>query len=148
MQCSLMVNSSERNTLNKAISNSKSFECKLIDNTSVINPSLLIETGSNPSGYNYAYISAFKRYYYITDIISVTNTLWQINCHTDVLMSFKGQILSSKAIIEETTATEISRYLKNDVWVATVKDRTEVINFPTSGFLNSGEYILITAGGL
>ena len=52
------------------------------------------------------------------------------------------------AIIDETTVTEISRYLKNDVWVATVKDRTEVINFPTSGFLNQGEYILITAGGL
>lgn len=148
MQCTLMTNTSERNELNKSIRDFASFECRLIDNTSVVNPSLLIEFSGNISVFNYAHIPSFNRYYYITDIVSVTNNLWRVNCHTDVLMSFKSQILGSMAIVEETTVTEISRYLKNSVWVATVKDRTEVLNFPTTGFLNEGKYILITAGGL
>lgn len=42
---------------------------------------------------NYAYIDAFGRYYYITDIIALTNELFEIHFASDVLMTFKDQIL-------------------------------------------------------
>lgn len=43
---------------------------------------------------NYLWIPQFDRYYFIDDIISVTNTLWRIDCSVDVLMSFKKYILN------------------------------------------------------
>lgn len=48
---------------------------------------------------NYVYIPEFKRYYYINDIIVVTNALIQINTDVDVLMSFKDDILTLDAFI-------------------------------------------------
>lgn len=146
MQCSLMVNSSERNELHKAITGMSYYECKLIDDTSITQPSLLIEA-ANISGFNYCYIPSFNRYYYIKEITSVTNSLWRVDCYVDVLMSFKNQILSSYALISENTSVETSYYLSSDSFVSTVKDLTDIIPF-TNGLLDNGEYILITAGGL
>lgn len=48
---------------------------------------------------NYVYIPDFNRYYYINDIIVVTNALIQINTDVDVLMSFKDDILTLDAFI-------------------------------------------------
>lgn len=145
MQCSLMVNSSERNEIHKAISNISFYDCRLIDETTVTHPSLLIEA-NNISSFNYCYIPDFKRYYYIQEIVSVTNSLWRVNCSVDVLMSFKNQILSSYAIISKNTSTETSYYLSNDSFVSNVKSITDIIPF-SNGLLDNGEYILITAGG-
>lgn len=41
---------------------------------------------------NYCYIEKFKRYYFINNIVSVRNGVWQIETTCDVLMSFKEDI--------------------------------------------------------
>ena len=146
MNVTLCNNSSERNEINKSISIGYTFACTLRAETSVSDPAILLEYDGNLSQYNYCHIPDFQRYYYILDISSVRNNLWQIRCHVDVLMSFKNAILSSDAILEESTVTGISNYLSNDVWVATSKDKTSIIPF-SSGLNSSGQYILITAGG-
>ena len=69
-----------------------------------------------------------------------------VKCHVDVLMSFNLEILSSIAILEESSVTGASNYLHNDVWRALSKDKTSIISF-SNGLNSSGEYILITAGG-
>lgn len=48
---------------------------------------------------NYAHIPIFKRYYYITDIVSVRNNLWEIQMSVDVLMSYKDDILKQECIV-------------------------------------------------
>ena len=146
MNVTLCNNSSERNEINKTISNGETFICTLRSETSVSDPAILLEYNGNLSGYNYCYIPDFDRYYYITDITSVRNNLWMVKCHVDVLMSFKSAILSSVAILEESSVTGISNYLSNDVWCALSKDKTSIISF-SNGLNSSGEYILITAGG-
>lgn len=146
MNVTLCNNSSERNEINKTISNGETFFCTLRSETSVSDPAILLEYNGNLSGYNYCYIPDFGRYYYITDITSVRNNLWMVKCHVDVLMSFKSAILSSVAILEESSVTGISNYLSNDVWRALSKDKTSIIPF-SNGLNSSGEYILITAGG-
>lgn len=146
MNITLAINSSEANEINKSISNGPSFECTLRAETSVSDPIILLEYDGNLSGYNYCHIPTFQRYYYITDITSVRNNLWAVKCHVDVLMSFKSSILSSIAILEESTITGIDNYLSNDVWRTLVKDKTHIIPF-SSGLNSTGKYILITAGG-
>lgn len=51
---------------------------------------------------NYVYIPMFKRYYFIDDIVSVRNGLWQISMSVDFLMSFKDKIYAQRAFIERS----------------------------------------------
>lgn len=48
---------------------------------------------------NYAYIEDFRRYYYITNITSIHNSVWQLTMRVDVLMSYKNDIYSLKALV-------------------------------------------------
>lgn len=41
---------------------------------------------------NYAYITMFNRYYYITDMVNISNSIWRLYMRVDVLMSFKDHI--------------------------------------------------------
>lgn len=144
MEIQLCVNNSEVNKINKILSDSISLLGTLKDETSITNPEILIEI-ENPSGFNYAYIPEFNRYYFINDIISVGNNLWRISMHVDVLESFKNEILSQNCIIEKSTLG-FDLYLPDENLITQVKTKTDIVNFPT-GLLDTGEFILITAGG-
>ena len=148
MDITLYTNSSERQAITKTLSTGYQLTGSLRNESSVINPSILIEI-DNPSSYNYAYISEFNRYYFITDIISVRTNLWRINMSVDVLMSFASDILDLDVIVSDISSGEnpVSTYIEGEQWKSTVKTKTDVINFP-SGLLNDGEYILITSGGV
>lgn len=146
MNIVLYVNSSERNAINKSLSNALTLSGTLRGESSIINPTFMIEH-INPSGYNYCYISSFNRYYFINNITSVRNGLWRIECTVDVLMSFKNQIMNLDVIIEDATNESSDLYFSGDVWKTTVKTKTDVLVFP-SGLLDDGEYILITSGGV
>lgn len=145
MKITLYHNNSEKNKISKTLSSANEFEGTLRDTSNVVNPSILLAC-DNPTTFNYAYIPAFNRYYFITEMTSVRNDLWQVALKSDPLMSFKSGILSSQVILNETTTTGGNNYLAGRNWVANCKNITDIINFP-SGLLDSGEYILITAGG-
>lgn len=147
MDIVLYVNSSEKQAINKTISSGETLTGALRDESSVINPSFLIQH-ANPTGYNYCYISEFGRYYFITDIVSVRTNLWRINCTVDVLMSFKTQILNLNVTVSNISSGESpdETYVNGEQWQTTVKTKTDIMSF-SNGLLNSGEYILITSGG-
>ena len=65
--------------------------------TSIVHPSVQIEY--NKLDFNYVYIPQFNRYYYVDDVIVITNTLIQIECSCDVLMSFKSQLVDTYGVI-------------------------------------------------
>lgn len=143
----LYKNNSERNCVTKVLSNELSLEGTLRHETSIKTPVITIAGDGSIIGYNYAYIVEFNRYYFITDIKSIRNGIWEISLLCDVLMSFKDDILTSYAVIDQTQEYDIYNYLSSDTFVASVKDKTDIINFSGSSLLDSGEYILITAGG-
>jgi hypothetical protein len=66
--------------------------------TSITHPSIQVESDSFLDC-NYAYIEEFSRYYFIREIISIRNNLWQLELDCDVLMSFKDRILSLTAFV-------------------------------------------------
>lgn len=148
MNIVLYVNSSERQAISKSLSNGLTLTGSLRNESSVINPTILIET-TNPSAYNYAYIPEFGRYYFITDMVSVRTNLWRVSMSVDVLMSFAQSILNLDVIVNDASIgdNDSPTYMFGDVWQTTVKTKTDVITFP-SGLLDSGEYILITSGGI
>lgn len=74
------------------------FDCTLIEETSLMNPVFKLSIAQNPIGKNYAYVSDFNRYYFITDISSKQN-FWYISCTCDVLASFKTELGSQSHYI-------------------------------------------------
>ena len=145
MHITLLRNNSEKNKLNKSLSDAITLTGTLKDETSIINPVVLMEL-SNPSNYNYAYIPEFNRYYFINDIVSVKNGLWRISLTVDVLESFKDSIMNVSAIISDTENIGLDKYMSGDVWKTKVKETTNIIKFP-NGLSENGHFILITAGG-
>lgn len=73
--------------------------CTLRDESSVVDPDILINSTSNLSSYNYCYIPDFNRYYFINNVTSVRNGIWSLSLHVDVLMSYKSDFLKLNAII-------------------------------------------------
>ena len=148
MDIILYTTGSEKERITKTLSNGLTLTGTLREESSIINPSFIIQA-DNPSSYNYCYISEFNRYYFITNITSIRNNLWRIDCVVDVLMSFASDILNLDVIVSDISDGESpsETYYSGQQWSSTVKTSTSVINFP-SGLLDDGEYILITSGGI
>ncbi len=64
--------------------------------TSLISPTFLLSLSSRP---DYNYLSFEGRYYFITDIISVRDSLWEIQASVDALGTWKTTISSAEAMI-------------------------------------------------
>ena len=86
-------------------------ECVLKDRTSVIAPqiTLIFPQGlMSPSSYNYAYIPAFNRYYFVTDITFVQNrVVYTLAC--DVLASYWETLKeTTQYILRSASAGDLS----------------------------------------
>ena len=76
------------------------YDCILKDGCSIFTPSIKLDLGlsDDPSQYNYAYIPAFGRYYFIEDWF-FTDRLWIANLNVDVLATYKSQIGNSSLYV-------------------------------------------------
>lgn len=76
------------------------YDCILKDGCSIFTPAIKLDMGlaSDPSVYNYAYIPAFGRYYFIEDWF-FTDRLWIANMRVDVLATYKTQIGNSSLYV-------------------------------------------------
>ena len=133
-------NNSEPNKVDKELREIVTLSGVLKDETSIVNPTILIE--SNTIIGNYVYIPTFNRYYYITDIVSFRNKLWQVSLKCDVLMSFRNDIRKNNALVARQQY-EYNMYLKDplmevysDTFTITKKlSKTSASTFKDAGFL-------------
>lgn len=105
----------EKNRIDKTqfLTEPKTYSGTLRESSSIINPSITIEEPTSALvGYNYCYIAAWNRYYFITDIVSVTNSLWEISMRVDVLNTFKTEIKQQKGLIARSSFG--NKYLIDD----------------------------------
>ena len=146
MEIRLFHNDSPNNKIGKRLISGTTLNGSFRDSSKILKPKVMIEA-SNLRNYDYAYIPEFDRYYFITEKTSYRTGLWIIDMEVDVLETYKNDIKNLHCIIEATEDYKGSNYLSNsDSWVTSVKAKTDIIPF-SSGLLNNGEYILITAGG-
>lgn len=135
-------NTSANNTIKKSITQTASYDCTLREESSIVSPTVTIAADSI-SG-NYAYISNFGRYYYITDIVSLRTGLWRVTMKSDPLMSAQSAILSCPCVLKRSTEN-YNLYLPDTLW--TSESRRIVTTQPFSaGLSNSQSCILLTAG--
>ena len=145
MIITLYNNSSEPNKISKHLTPINiALSGSLRNESEIVNPVVLIEGNiSSLQNANYARIESFDRYYYITEMKSIRSNIVELHLHTDVLMSFDISAVSGVVIEAENIGSD---YLQGRQFVRLVKTKTDVLNF-SNGLLESGEYILITAGG-
>lgn len=120
--------------------------CVLKDETSILKPTIRLLTNSDIHTYNYMYIPAFERYYFIDDIVSVNNNKWEISGHVDVLETYKNSILANNAVIKRQ-ANQYNTYLNDSEWSVFSYDDVITFKFSPSGFQKALSYLLVVAGG-
>ena len=148
MEIKLYTNTSPRKKIIKSLNNLKELNGTFRSQASAMSPTFTIESGYEIMQYNYCYIPIFNRYYYINKIKALRNNLFELELTCDVLMSNADAILSNAAIIDKVEQNESAYlYINDGSYVNTNRMKNSIINYP-QGFLDNGEFILITAGGM
>lgn len=92
----LYNNFSDNRTVNKSITEVMRGNIYLYEDSSIVNPVVRLDYDATIlPAVNYAFVSAWNRYYYITDISALVGGGMRIAMSCDVLMTYKGTILNS-----------------------------------------------------
>lgn len=75
-------------------------ECFLKENTSKFTPSFVFTLDSM----SFTYLKWGSNYYYINDIVSTENGVWQVDCEIDVLATWKEQIKNTSAFVRYSSS--------------------------------------------
>ena len=115
---------------------------------SLYDPVIILQTDQDLSAFNYATITEWGRSYFLDphNIEVIAENRYSIKLQCDSLSTFADQIIGIPCIIDRTENVGGSPYIRSEAHVVNCKHKTDIINFP-SGFNDSGEWILITAGG-
>lgn len=140
----LQTNNSEKNKLDKDITNIETVYGTLRSECSIIDPVITFSADLNVlKSCNYMTIPKFGRSYFVTNIRSIREGLVELSAHVDVLSSFKSQIRSNKAIIGKSE-NEWNLYLNDGSLKTYQNSRIFTKEFP-SGF-STQSFVLAIAG--
>lgn len=141
----LQTNNSEDIRIDKNISDIITLNGVLKEDTSIINPTIIIESNvSSLAICNYMTISSFGRSYFVTDIRSLKGNMVEVSGKVDVLTSFGAQLRACTGIV----------YKQENLWNTYLDDGTfktyqnpniQLKAFP--GFFNGDlQYVFAVAG--
>lgn len=133
-----MRNNSEVTKVGKSLQGLFDLTGTLKNECSIVNPVILVEK-NEPITANYARIEAFGRYYFITDVVSIRNNLWEVHMKCDVLESFKEEIKGNTCILKRQSRL-FNLYLPDDKLVPHANRFQSYKMFPQNPF-NGGTYI-------
>ena len=121
-------------------------EPRSADTLDILNPEIVIQYNSAVlSGYNFCYISAFGRYYFINDF-RITGKSIMLSMHVDVLYTYRNSVLNSQCIAERSSSnyelmledTAVSAVAGYDIFSRSL---------PYEFRPDMGRYVLAVAGG-
>lgn len=142
----LMVNHSPTNYVFKDVGGLLTARGELREETSIVNPEIMIQTDSIPYNVNYMHIHLFHRYYFVNDITSVREHLWRFSCTVDPLMSFSDQLMTCGGILAKGERNSNVNLMLDDGSFKVYSDPYIITrNFP--GGFPGQSYVLALAGG-
>ena len=134
-------NKSDSNVVGKTLDSLKTVNGTIKSNFDILSP--YVEVSFNPIEYNYCYIPALKRYYFINDYRVIRNALFGISLKIDVLETYKTQI---KAGTADLVSSGEASYSSNSDYVTDVRNVIKKIDFNYT-FKKSNDMVLITLVG-
>lgn len=99
------------NTINKTLQPITTIDIIFRQAVNEISP-FIIMNREKLTGSNYVHIPTFNRYYFISSVDNYTANLVRINLVTDLLMTYKDEILNSTVLI---TATNKPSYFSTNL---------------------------------
>lgn len=139
----LMNNQEELNKINKNPSSVTTLTGELREESSIIDPVIIVEYDGTLTNVNYMYIPEFHRYYFITQINSVRTKLWRVCGHCDVLKTYAQGILGCDCVVARNQ-NNFNLYLNDAYFKVYSNPRVQILNFPQKF---SGEsYVLVMKG--
>ena len=106
MNINVWTNFTKRRNSTKQPTSGTTVTCVLKEETSIENPSFILNT---PIA-NYTYVEAFGHYYFVDDVININAGMCELVCSMDVLASYKSDITSYTAFVERAASSY-------DVWI-------------------------------
>ena len=97
MNITYWTNFNKRKNSTKQPTSGTDLTAKLKDECSIINP--IFQSSTMPANTNYIYVAEWARYYFVTNVVYITNTIKEFSCEVDVLASYKSAIGSAVAHI-------------------------------------------------
>ena len=85
------------NSTKQTFTASHSLSCRLKEPTGMVNPTFIVSGLTKGSLYNYC--SFEGRYYWIDNIVYLTNNVEEVHCHLDPLATYKSSILNTQAMV-------------------------------------------------
>lgn len=142
----LYTNKSDAIVCSKSLTLIKSITGDLKDETSIIDPVIIIECDSATiSNLNYIKIDDFKRSYFVNGVKSIRTNLWELTCHVDVLSSFASEIKANEAIIKRQESSW-NLYLNDDSIRCYQDPHIVTRQFPSGFSTTNSSFILLVAG--
>ena len=136
--------SDDKDHISKTLGTPTSYtNCVIKEQISVQDPVIRIQSTDNLSGYNYAYIERYGRYYFINRIETTPDGFWVLYMHVDVLMSRASQIRALEGTITRGE-TRYNAYLNDPEYKALAYRQTITKAFPNE--MNDDNFILVTIG--
>lgn len=117
-------------------------ECTLKNAVTIDSPVWLIQWDERPT---WNYCVAFGQYYWITEIVSVRDKIWQISCEIDVLATAKTEIGATSAFIEycaDARNAELKKYIADGRIFPTTAYVNDFAGKSLSIYSKSGTYCL------
>lgn len=139
MKIDLYKNTSSENTIDKIITDKKTFEGTLKNTIDITTFSVIFNFFEDWNDFNYIYIEKLNRYYFVESKKIVNNSLIQYDLIEDVLMSFKDLIRNQNILLTESeTAFNGSKnnYMaENKLTVANDYEMADLFTSDKSGVL-------------
>ena len=101
MNINVWTNFTKRRNSTKQPTSGTTVACVLKEETSIENPSFILNT---PIA-NYTYVEAFGHYYFVDDVININAGMCELVCSMDVLASYKSDITGYTAFVERAASS-------------------------------------------
>lgn len=131
--------------LTKSLTYGSNYTCELKQGTSILKPVIIVKTSDNITGYNYMDIREFSRYYFIDDIKSIHNGIWEVSAHVDVLTTYATAIKNNMAVLERQ-ASVYNLYLNDEDFCVYANEQIQTLLFSKTDFNKALTYCLVVNG--
>lgn len=142
MQITLYKNFSKKINSTKQPIGGTVVDVKLKNPTSRENPTFIL----NSSDLTWNYVKWGDHYYYISDLVMVSNDHIEISCTQDPLATYKADILNTTAFVEYSTSAYNVDLLDHRISNTGAVTRATNSATPTNIFISGGRYILSVIG--
>ncbi len=136
MDAYLYFNKSDKRYMNKDLQaityeGSDHIDVEFKEDTSIVDPTFILRTQSKVLEGNYIYVPNLNRYYFINNY-TLSHERIYIECHVDVLMSFKKEIKNENVIVKRNEKL-FNMYLDDNQYKVQNRTAVRTVVFP-SGF--------------